>query len=99
MQKRSPTHYRHQQTVTSKLSADRQWAIVRFQDNGRGMAAPLRSKIFEHLFTTKPVGKGTGLGLTLSRQIIEERHGGRLTVESIEGEGTTFSVALPLTDS
>lgn len=85
-------------TVTSELSPDRQWAIVRFQDNGRGMAAPLQSKIFEHLFTTKPVGKGTGLGLTLSRQIIEERHGGRLTVESIEGEGTTFSVALPLTD-
>ncbi|HEY9689422.1 MAG TPA: ATP-binding protein [Coleofasciculaceae cyanobacterium] len=72
------------------------WIEIRIQDNGRGISDDVKSQIFEHLFTTKSVGKGTGLGLTLSRQIIEEKHGGRLTLESAPGQGTTFRILLPL---
>lgn len=48
-------------------------------------------------FTTKGVGKGTGLGLSSSRQIVEEKHGGKITFISAEGKGTEFAIALPLT--
>jgi len=73
-----------------------QWIEIWIQDNGRGMSHEVQAQVFEHLFTTKSVGKGTGLGLTLSRQIIEEKHRGRLTLESAPGQGTTFRIALPL---
>jgi signal transduction histidine kinase len=53
-------------------------------------------KIFQPFFTTKPTGEGTGLGLSLSYDIITKGHGGTLEVESIEGEGTTFIVKLPI---
>jgi signal transduction histidine kinase len=48
------------------------------------------------LFTTKGVGKGTGLGLAIARQIVEENHNGKLTCDSILGQGTEFAIALPL---
>ena len=64
------------------------------EDNGGGIPEELQARIFEPLFTTKPEGKGTGLGLHLSRQIVLE-HGGRLEFESRPGEGTTFRVLLP----
>lgn len=82
--------------ITTALSADQKSVHLSIQDNGRGIAEELQSQIFEHLFTTKLVGKGTGLGLTLSRQVIEEKHGGRLWLESQLGAGTTFMIELPL---
>jgi signal transduction histidine kinase len=57
----------------------------------------VREKIFQPFFTTKPAGEGTGLGLSLSYDIITQGHGGALTVESREGQGTTFSLGLPMT--
>ncbi|ALW85239.1 hypothetical protein AUC43_09105 [Hymenobacter sedentarius] len=69
---------------------------IRVRDNGTGMSAAVQAKIFQPFFTTKPTGEGTGLGLSLSHDIIAQGHGGGLTVESLEGEGTTFSVSLPL---
>jgi signal transduction histidine kinase len=60
------------------------------------MSAAVQAKIFQPFFTTKPAGEGTGLGLSLSHDIITQGHGGTLRVESQEGQGTTFSVALPL---
>jgi len=54
------------------------------------MSEALQSKIFEHLFTTKDVGKGTGLGLAIARQIILEKHSGSLEVHSTLGQGTEF---------
>ena len=69
---------------------------IRVTDNGTGMPAAVKAKIFQPFFTTKPTGEGTGLGLSLSYDIIAQGHGGTLRVESQEGEGTTFSVALPL---
>ena len=67
---------------------------VRVEDNGTGMAADVRDRVFEPFFTTKPAGQGTGLGLSMSHDIVDQGHGGRLTVESSD-EGTAFVVTLP----
>jgi signal transduction histidine kinase len=72
--------------------------VVRIIDSGIGISPEVQSRIFEPFYTTKPVGTGTGLGLSTSYSIIE-RHGGRLSVSSRLGEGTTFEVRLPLGDS
>ncbi len=69
--------------------------FVNVTDNGAGIADDLREKIFTPFFTTKPPGEGTGLGLSLSYDIVVKQHGGTLTVESDPGEFTTFSVTLP----
>ncbi len=63
--------------------------------NGTGIPEEIRRKIFEPFYTTKPAGKGTGLGLSLSHDIIVKTHGGELTVNSREGEGTEFVIRLP----
>ncbi len=69
---------------------------IRVSDNGTGIPAELMSRIFQPFFTTKPSGEGTGLGLSLSHDIITKGHGGTLTVASQEGVGTTFCVSLPV---
>jgi signal transduction histidine kinase len=71
---------------------------VEIADNGTGMSAETRSKLFTPFFTTKDVGKGTGLGLHVCDGIVK-RHGGRIAVESQEGRGTTFSVSLPISSA
>ncbi len=71
---------------------------IRIRDNGRGMPEAVKTRIFEHLFTTKSVGKGTGLGLSLAFQIVTEKHQGRLEVQSELGEGTEFCIRLPISD-
>ncbi|MBD2597986.1 AAA family ATPase [Nostoc spongiaeforme FACHB-130] len=73
-----------------------QYVNISIADNGKGMSEEIKQKIFDHLFTTKSVGKGTGLGLAIARQIIEEKHGGKITVNSVVGEGTEFIISLPI---
>ncbi|MEM8600889.1 MAG: ATP-binding protein, partial [Bacteroidota bacterium] len=68
---------------------------IRIEDNGAGIPEDVRAHIFEPFFTTKPTGSGTGLGLSLAHDIVVQGHGGALTVESTEGEGTCFVCALP----
>jgi len=68
---------------------------IRIKDNGTGIPEALKNKIFQPFFTTKPTGEGTGLGLSLSYEIITKGHGGRLSIESTEGMGTTFIIELP----
>ncbi|PHJ68629.1 histidine kinase [Nostoc linckia z18] len=68
---------------------------VIISDNGKGMTEEVKQKIFDNLFTTKGVGKGTGLGLAIARQIILEKHGGSISVNSQLGEGTEFIIQLP----
>ena len=68
---------------------------IRINDNGTGIPGHVKEKIFHPFFTTKPTGQGTGLGLSLSYDIIKA-HGGDITVETKEGEGTTFVVVLPV---
>ncbi len=74
---------------------DGRTVIVSVSDSGPGMAPDELKKIFDPFFTTKPVGEGTGLGLSISHGIIE-RHGGKIDVESAPGQGTTFTVSLPV---
>ena len=82
-------------TIQTAL-ADQNTAEIRIGDNGNGMTEAVKDRIFDHLFTTKDVGQGTGLGLAIARQIVEERHGGTLTVQSALGQGTEFCIRLPL---
>ena len=70
--------------------------LIRVRDNGNGIPAALHNKIFQPFFTTKPTGEGTGLGLSLSYDIITQGHGGTLSVESREGEFTEFTISLPV---
>jgi signal transduction histidine kinase len=65
-------------------------------DNGSGIPKEIKDKIFQPFFTTKPTGQGTGLGLSLAYEIVTKGHGGELSVQSREGEGTTFRVDLPV---
>lgn len=68
---------------------------IRVADNGPGVPTEMRSSIFEPFFTTKPTGSGTGLGLSLSHDIVAQGHNGTLTLEDAPGEGATFVVVLP----
>ncbi|MCO4821075.1 MAG: hypothetical protein KC469_03340 [Flavobacteriaceae bacterium] len=68
---------------------------IRITDNGNGIPKNILSKIFEPFFTTKPTGEGTGLGLSMSYEIITQGHGGELKVDTKIGEGTTFIIKLP----
>ncbi len=81
-------------TITTKRMDDRQISIV-IHDNGPGIPAAIQSKIFDPFFTTKPVGKGTGMGMSISYQIITETHGGTLTLKSTPNCGTTFTITIP----
>jgi len=68
---------------------------IRIRDNGAGIPAEVRAKIFNPFFTTKPTGEGTGLGLSMTHDIIVKQHGGRIDVETELGEFTEFIVTLP----
>ncbi len=78
--------------VTKKLNNK---VEIRVSDNGNGIPAKLMDKIFQPFFTTKPTGQGTGLGLSLSYDIITKTHNGELKVQTKEGEGTTITICLP----
>jgi signal transduction histidine kinase len=81
--------------ITIRTGVDNGWVRVSIADTGAGIAPENLSRIFEPFFTTKPVGQGTGLGLSLSYNIVN-KHGGRIEVESEMGKGTTFTVYLPV---
>ncbi|MCW5314581.1 response regulator [Nostoc sp. KVJ3] len=83
-------------SISTHLSEDQNWALIHIQDNGVGIPSEAMEKIFEHLFTSKPVGQGTGLGLSISRQIIVEKHGGKLWCKSDPGKVTEFVIELPI---
>jgi predicted ATPase/signal transduction histidine kinase len=75
---------------------DKQHIIIRIADNGIGMTEQVKQSAFDYLFTTKAVGHGTGLGLAIVRQIIVERHGGTIEVNSVLGQGAEFAISLPI---
>ena len=72
------------------------WVEIQVEDNGAGMPEPVRKRIFEPFFTTKEVGQGTGLGLSVSYFIITNNHKGQMEVQSTPGQGTCFTLRLPL---
>ncbi|MVM31378.1 hypothetical protein GO755_15140 [Spirosoma sp. HMF4905] len=94
-QKAAPTGY--QPTVTVRTTQVNGQVQIRIIDNGTGISDSIKAKIFQPFFTTKPTGEGTGLGLSLSYDIITKGHHGSLLVESQEGKGTEFIIQLPTT--
>ena len=97
--------------LESKAENDREWQSeilikteltgeeyisVHFIDNGPGIPVGLREKIFDPFFTTKPVGKGTGLGMSISHEIVAEKHRGTLTCTPVEPEGSCFTITIPI---
>jgi signal transduction histidine kinase len=80
-------------TATTRGGADH--VEIRIRDNGIGIAADVREKMFNPFFTTKPAGEGTGLGLSMSHDIIVKQHGGMIEVDTEPGEFTEFTVKLP----
>jgi len=88
--------YRPLVVVGTKKQGEKVEIIVK--DNGDGIPPNILDKIFQPFFTTKPAGQGTGLGLSLSYDIISKVHGGELTVDTKDGEGSTFIVKLPITE-
>ena len=73
--------------------------VIRIRDNGPGIPPEVKPKLFDPFFTTKPVGKGAGLGLSISYQIVVEKHGGVLKCFSEVGEGTEFWIEIPINQS
>jgi signal transduction histidine kinase len=84
---------RQQITICTEIISNQ--VKISIRDNGSGMSEDVKAKIFEHLFTTKTVGKGTGLGLAIAREIVVEKHGGAIEVNSTLGQGTEFIIILP----
>ncbi len=81
--------------LTIRSSQEEPWVVVELEDTGMGIPAKNLEKIFETFFTTKAPGKGTGIGLSISRQIVES-HGGRLSAKSKVDVGTVFRIELPI---
>jgi len=77
------------------LEAGRPYALIRVKDDGDGMDEKTLARVFDAFFTTKPVGKGTGLGLAMAQDVVT-KHGGVITVRSMKGRGTTFEIYLPV---
>jgi two-component system, NtrC family, sensor kinase len=89
-------NYKHEPTVwvSTKKVGDK--VLISVRDNGPGIPQKVLDKIFQPFFTTKPTGQGTGLGLSMSYDIVTKGHGGTLTVKTTEGSGTEFTINLPV---
>lgn len=85
----------YEPTVSISTKKDKHGVEIKVTDNGNGMPDAVKEKIFQPFFTTKPTGQGTGLGLSMSYDIITKGHGGVLKVKTKKGEGTTFTVIVP----
>ncbi|MBQ8154279.1 MAG: HAMP domain-containing histidine kinase [Prevotella sp.] len=72
---------------------------ISIEDNGEGMTEEVKQRLYENFFTTKPAGLGTGLGMAITKDIIENKHEGTLTFDSQEGQGTTFYITIPIKKS
>ncbi len=81
--------------VTVSVSSQEGQFSISIADNGEGMTDEVKQRLFEHFFTTKPVGQGTGLGLGIVKDIVENRHHGAIAFSSEQGKGTTFTITIP----
>lgn len=78
------------------VSMEDQVLYITISDNGEGMSDEVKECLFENFFTTKPVGEGTGLGMSITRDIIEKKLGGKVSFTSTEGKGSTFTFTIPI---
>lgn len=93
-QQTSPEDY--QPTIGVKVSSDGEQVSISISDNGEGMTDDVKQHLFDNFFTTKPIGLGTGLGMSITRDIVEKKHGGKLSYESTPGVGTCFTMTIPI---
>ncbi|MEM6453061.1 MAG: ATP-binding protein, partial [Cyanobacteria bacterium P01_D01_bin.105] len=82
-------------TITTQ-SIDSEWVAIHIADNGPGIPDEVLGRLFDPFFTTKAVGKGTGMGLSISYQIVTEKHNGYLSCQSLPGQGAEFTIKLPV---
>ncbi len=85
--------------IQTMVTPNNNGVVIRIYDNGIGMTEETKNQIFDHLFTTKAVGKGTGLGMAISYQIVVEKHSGTLKVNSAPNQGTELLIELPLAEN
>jgi two-component system, NtrC family, sensor kinase len=90
-QKANPSQIR----IKTEMTSDRQ-VLIWIADNGVGIPVEIQPQIFDPFFTTKAVGKGTGMGMSISYQIITEKHGGQICFDSVLGKGTEFVIQIPI---
>lgn len=83
-------------TVKVKAYRQEEYLYISIEDNGMGMSNEVKQKLFNAFFTTKPIGEGTGLGLSITRNIIEEKHHGKIEFESEENRYTRFTISIPM---
>jgi signal transduction histidine kinase len=83
-------------TISTEYLRSQESVKITIADNGPGIPEAVKPRIFDPFFTTKSIGKGTGLGMSISYQIVTERHGGTLQFMLETGKGTTFAIALPI---
>ena len=95
VRQRSQQETDYQPTIEVEVSASDMLRIV-IKDNGTGMSDEVKQRLFDNFFTTKPVGQGTGLGMGITRDIIENKHGGKLSFDSKLGQGTSFTFEIPI---
>jgi len=86
--------YKSEVSVSTSLENDK--VVIKVKDNGNGIPDTIKEKIMQPFFTTKPTGEGTGLGLSLSYDMVVKGHGGSINLDTKEGEFTEFKVTLPV---
>ncbi len=94
-ERRKTNNENYEPTVTVSTKGEGNKVLISVRDNGNGIPQKVLDKIFQPFFTTKPAGQGTGLGLSMSYDIVTKAHNGEIKVETKEGEGTEFIVILP----
>ena len=83
-------------TILMSTRRDGKWVEIRISDTGSGIPEKIRERVFDPFFTTKEVGRGTGQGLAIARNVVVDKHGGTITFESKQNTGTTFIIRLPI---
>jgi two-component system NtrC family sensor kinase len=92
--KTADCEYKPEVTVTTQTENGQ--IIIKVKDNGGGIPDAIKEKIMQPFFTTKPTGEGTGLGLSLTYDMVVKGHGGKIDINSVMGQGAEFIVSLPI---
>ena len=92
----NPSDTTYTPTITIQVTTQDEQLNIRISDNGMGMTAETQEKLFHTFFTTKPVGQGTGLGMSITHDIIVNKHSGQILVQTEYGQGSTFIFQIPI---